>query len=238
MRNDERVNRRALVATAGIVGVHAILAGPTVRGSGASPQEDSEKEHPVTPAEDLMFEHGVLERLLLVYAETIRRIESGGQAPARLLSDAAGLFRRFGEDYHEKLEEQHIFPLLEKTSRYSELAKELKKQHDAGRKITTSLLDLTKGGTLAQPRRAVQALRSFHHMYLPHISRENSVAFRAFHSLVPYERYKDLGEQFEEKEHELFGEDGFDKVLAQVTTIENDLGIHNLAQFTPDNPAV
>lgn len=237
MRNDERVNRRALVAAVGIAGVNAIFTDRTVRCLGASPREGGEKEHPVTPAEDLMFEHGVLERLLLIYAETIRRIESGGQAPARLLSDAAGLFRRFGEDYHEKLEEQHIFPLLEKTSLHAELARELKKQHDAGRKITTFLLDMTKGGALAQPRQVVQALRSFYRMYIPHISRENSVAFRAFHALAPYERYRAMGEQFEEKERQSLGEGGFDNVLAQVTAVENELGIHHLAQFTPDGSA-
>jgi hemerythrin-like domain-containing protein len=172
--------------------------------------------------------------LLLIYAEMIRRIDSGEQPPAKPLSEAAAVFRRFGEDYHEKLEEQHIFPLLEKTSQHADLARELKRQHDAGRKITTSLLDMTKGETLAQPQQVAQALRSFYRMYIPHISRENSVAFRAFHAMVPHQRYVDMGEQFEKREHELLGEDGFEKTLAQITTIEDNLGIYRLAQFTPE----
>ncbi len=216
MRNNERVNRRSLVVAAGIVGLDVILTGPALYGSSASSRENSEQERPVTPAEDLMFEHGVLERLLLIYAEIVRRVESGGEFPATLIFDTASLFRSFGEDYHERLEEQYIFPALEKTSQHAGLAKALKRQHDVGRTITTSLLNMTRTGSLMQPQQAAEALRSFHRMYLPHISRENSVAFRAFHSLVPHERYMDLGEQFEVKEHAQFGEDGFDRIVAQV----------------------
>lgn len=103
-----------------------------------------------------------------------------------------------------------------------------------GRKVTTTLLDTSKGDALAQPRQAAQALRSFYRMYIPHISRENSVAFRAFHDLVPPKEYAELGEQFEDKEHSLFGEDSFDKTVERVAGIEKELGIHDLAQFTPD----
>src|SRR5438552_1534910 len=42
-----------------------------------------------------------------------------------------------------------------------------------------------------------------------------------------------LGEDFEKKEDELFGEDGFEKVVGQVAGIEQQLGIYDLAQFTP-----
>ncbi len=177
----------------------------------------------------------MLERLLLIYAEVVRRVESGGEFPATLILDTASLFRSFGEDYHEKLEEQYIFPTLERTSQHAGLAKALKRQHDVGRTITTFLLNMTRTGSLMQPQQAVEALRSFHRMYLPHISRENSVAFRAFHSLVPHERYMDLGEQFEVKEHAPFGEDGFDKIVAQVAAMERDLDIHNLEQLTSGN---
>jgi hypothetical protein len=42
-----------------------------------------------------------------------------------------------------------------------------------------------------------------------------------------------LGEDFEKKEDELFGDDGFEKVVAKVAEIEKKLGIYDLAQFTP-----
>ena len=46
-------------------------------------------------------------------------------------------------------------------------------------------------------------------MYRPHAAREDTVLFPAFRKLVPKKQYGELGEQFEDKEHELFGKAGF-----------------------------
>jgi hypothetical protein len=42
-----------------------------------------------------------------------------------------------------------------------------------------------------------------------------------------------LGEEFEENEHKRFGEDGFETMVNKVADIEKQLGIYELAQFTP-----
>lgn len=42
-----------------------------------------------------------------------------------------------------------------------------------------------------------------------------------------------MAEDFEKKEHELFGEDGFEKMAARVAQLEQQMGIHDLDQFTP-----
>jgi hypothetical protein len=42
-----------------------------------------------------------------------------------------------------------------------------------------------------------------------------------------------LSESFEDKEDELFGEGGFEKIVGEVTGIEKRLGIFELSQFTP-----
>ena len=71
----------------------------------------------VTATEDLMREHGVLRRALLVYK--VRRRSNYAAILRQLLLDAlektAKLFKAFGEDYHEKkLEEAFIFPAVKK----------------------------------------------------------------------------------------------------------------------------
>jgi hypothetical protein len=70
-------------------------------------------------------------------------------------------------------------------------------------------------------------------MYNPHEAREDTVLFPAFRRIVPSHEYEALGETFEEREHALFGEDGFEKMADRVATIEKRLGLYNLAQFTP-----
>ena len=57
------------------------------------------------PGEDLMQEHGVLERVLLVYGDAALRLEKNETLDLGLIASAARFVRRFVEDYHEKLEE-------------------------------------------------------------------------------------------------------------------------------------
>ena len=47
----------------------------TANGAAPSTPGDHEEEADVTPGEDLMQEHGVLERILLIYDEAASRIE-------------------------------------------------------------------------------------------------------------------------------------------------------------------
>jgi hypothetical protein len=61
-----------------------------------------------------MREHGVLKRVLLVYGEGIRRLEANEDLPPDAIADAAKIIRNFIEDYHEKLEENFLFPRFEK----------------------------------------------------------------------------------------------------------------------------
>ena len=57
--------------------------------------------------------------------------------------------------------------------------------------------------------------------------------FPALHAIVPPKEMAELGERFEDKEHELFGARGFEGVVDQVAAMEKTLGIEDLAQFTP-----
>jgi hypothetical protein len=70
-------------------------------------------------------------------------------------------------------------------------------------------------------------------MYRPHEAREDTVLFPAFRTIVSPHEYDALGEQFEKKEDELFGEDGFFKVVDQIADLEKRLGIYDLSQFGP-----
>jgi hypothetical protein len=51
--------------------------------------------------------------------------------------------------------------------------------------------------------------------------------------VVTKNEYDSLGDDFEKKETQSFGEQGFEKMLDKVATIEKSLGIYDLAQFTP-----
>jgi hypothetical protein len=70
-------------------------------------------------------------------------------------------------------------------------------------------------------------------MYRPHSAREDTILFPALREIVSAAELAELGEQFEEIEHQRFGEGGFSTVVEEVAGLERALGIHDLAQFTP-----
>src|SRR5262249_37604617 len=98
------------------------------------------QEEEVGAAEDLMREHGVLNRILLIYEEGLRRLRAKEDVTPDMFHKPATLVRKFVEDYHEKLEENFIFPEFEKQKKLVDLVKVLREQHQAGRKVTDVIL--------------------------------------------------------------------------------------------------
>ena len=182
-----------------------------------------------------MREHGVLKRVLMAYDEVLARIHAKVAFPADALLKAADSIRAFIEDYHEKLEEEHLFPRFRKQGKLVELVDTLDAQHKAGRRLTDRIVTIARHGAKAgaDQDELAAALRAFVRMYAPHEAREDTVLFPAFRALVSKQEYAALGEDFEEKEHQLFGREGFEGVVERVAAIEKELGIYELSQFTP-----
>jgi hemerythrin-like domain-containing protein len=220
---------KATVSAAGLALAGCATAGAAGAGEAAKGAREHE-EAEVTPGEDLMQEHGVLERILLIYDESARRIEHSEPLDLTVLTSAAGIVRRFVQDYHEKNEEQFVFPRLQKAGRELDLVAVLLRQHQRGREVTD---EIVRRSTASATPELAHVLRSFSRMYRPHAAREETVLFPSFRSIVGRAGYRELGEEFEEKEHQLFGEHGFDDTVAEVARLESALGIADLEGFTP-----
>jgi hemerythrin-like domain-containing protein len=189
----------------------------------------------VTPAEDLMREHGVLDRIMLIYDSCRMHLINNEEFPLAAINNSAQIIRTFIEDYHEKLEENFLFPLFTKANLLADLVQVLYAQHSAGRKLTEKIIQTGKMKYLtgdAKPE-LIQLLYDFNKMYRPHAAREDTVLFPALKKIISGKKYLDLGEDFEKKEHELFGEGGFESMVEKVANIEKQLGIFDLAKFTP-----
>ena len=127
---------RALGASAGL-GLSSRLVAGGQAAAPAAPKKPAGKpigDEGVGPGEDLMREHGVLNRILLVYDEAIRRVRGKEALPADAVHASADIIRRFLEGYHEKLEEEHLFPRFEAARKHVELVSVLRRQHEAGRR--------------------------------------------------------------------------------------------------------
>jgi hemerythrin-like domain-containing protein len=224
--------RRKFLRLAAVTGTGLLVAGPAA----VAAEEGESGEVEVSPGEDLMQEHGVLKRVLLVYGEAIRRIDANQDLPPDPILDAARLVREFVEEYHERQEEDFLFPRFRKANVLTGLVGVLVQQHQGGRKLTDLTIRYANVKSLREDderRRLRDSMAEFVRMYNPHEAREDTVLFPAFRKIVSRNEYDALGEDFEKREHEKFGDDGFGKMVDRVARIEKALGIYDLSQFTP-----
>ncbi len=246
MIEPDRRSALTLVAGLGIAGGLA-LAGCSKAADGTdhtdtSRNGDDDEGGKVTANEDLMREHGVLRRVLVLYREVSPRLVVNLRSvDAKAIAGAATLFRRFGERYHEQLlEERHIFPIVRKAGgEGSGLVDTLLTQHARGRAITDYILDRTKSGSIASgdAEAVAKVMLSFSRMYEAHTAREDTIIFPTFKKALGEKKYGELGEQFEDIERKEFGGDGFHMALEQIQKIETALGVADLGAFTAPAPA-
>ncbi len=233
--DDYSSSRRSFLKGGGVAIATAIGVQPF--GAIVQGMEKTEKsDESISPVEDLMREHGALARILLIYDQINTRLNKGTEFPPEVLIKSADLIRRFVEDYHEKLEENHIFPRFEKAGKLVDLVKVLLEQHQAGRRLTDRIRPLANVSTLKKSgsrEHLRQYLLSFIRMYRPHKAREDTILFPAFHSVISPKEFDSLGDIFEQQEEKLFGEGGFEKIVEEVGSLEKILRIHELSEFTP-----
>jgi hemerythrin-like domain-containing protein len=245
--------RRDFLRTSAIVGTGLVMSscgGGNMANSEQKSDQSSAKPDKnkmggeVTATEDLMREHGILRRVLLVYSAAAVQLRTNASSIAPdALQKTAKLFRAFGEEYHEKkLEEAYIFPAVKKAggeaASYPDI---LVTQHNRGREITDYIIGVTQEAKLggSNVEQLAKALEGFVLMYRNHAAREDTIIFPAWKKTMMGKQLDEMSEKFEDIEHEQFGEDGFDDAVKQISSIESSLGLADISQFTaPPPPAM
>lgn len=154
--------------------------------AGCHEKKEVEGEENISANQDLMREHGILKRVLLAYDEIVRRIEAGHDFPPETVTDGATIIRKFVEDYHEKIEEDHLFPRFRKAGKLVDLVETLNTQHQAGRRVTDRVPSIK---TKEDRMKLAADLKAFNRMYAQHEAREDTVLFPALHKIVSPHEY-------------------------------------------------
>lgn len=227
------LRRRRLFGAAACGLAPALPALADERGKGIGPK--AEADVPVPPTEDLMREHGILRRILLIYEAGARRLGQGEDMESAVFVQAAETMRDFIHDYHEKLEEDQLFPRFKKAGRLVPLVDVLITQHAAGRKLTDQILQIAPTARTDSGRRKtmIDAMQATIVLYGPHAAREDTDVFTTVRSLVTPNEFDALGETFENEEKARFGADGFERMAKKVAAIEKRIGIDDLSKYTP-----
>ena len=187
----------------------------------------------VSAVEDLMKEHGILNRLLLIYEKFIDMINNNNQINFKLLYASVLIIRRFIEDYHEKTEEKYVFPKVRHIN--PNLIDELIKQHRESHKITDKLISICQNPNENKNQEEIKTLLElFVYMYRYHETREDTEVFVWFKKSMNKKEYEEMSIFFEKEEEEILGEDGFDKILYEVKFIEKKLNIYDISKITEE----
>jgi hemerythrin-like domain-containing protein len=239
----EELNRRGAIALAAALATGTVVRGLVVpvraaEKSGAAPDQSADDD--VSATEDLMREHGVLRRGLIVYAELASRLQAGRRdLNLAALGDVAKLFREFGENYHERiLEEQYVFPDVRNAGGPNEkLVEVLLAQHQRAREITAYLERIASHGRIgADAQQLSRALASMSRMYHAHATWEDTVVFPAWRKTQSKNRLDELAKKFEEMERQQFGKDGFEDGIERMTRVEQMFGLADLSTYTAPKP--
>src|ERR1041384_6803098 len=243
---NSRNTRRDFLRTSAIVGTGRVLNSCSRPNQGkeqmeVSKEAENEKGGEVTATEDLMREHGVLRRALLVYTAAATKLHSNPSSiPPDALQKTAKLFRAFGEEYHEKkLEEAYIFPAVKQVAgEAASYPDVLVVQHNRGREITDYIINVTQTAKLgaSNAEDLAKALDAFVLMYRNHAAREDTIIFPAWKQTLTAKQLDEMNDKFEDIEPEPFWEDGFEDAVKEISAIESSLGLSDIAQFTAPPP--
>ncbi len=182
-----------------------------------------------------MREHGVLNRVLLIYEASIQRLSNNEDFDLSIISRSAEIIREFIEGYHERNEEDQVFPRFRQAGQMVDLVKVLYQQHQAGRRLTDTILAIAPASVVSGDDRhqLISRMQAFTAMYRPHEAREDTELFPKLRSVVSSNEFDAMAEDFEKREHQKFGPDGFEVMVNRLAELEKALGINDLSKVTP-----
>lgn len=239
-REPRSTSRRGLILGGGglIVGAAAgagigIAASPTSASASQAQLDAVAKMPPLT--EELMVEHGLLIRTILVYREIMRRVAANEPVPRAAVKDSTGVIVDFIHGFHEPLEEGYVFPPV--ASKMAGTIQTLLVQHARGREQTQIILSAANGPgsvlTGASRSAVAEAMDKFIIMYEPHESWEDTLVYPALRSVSTPTQIVQLASHFSSLQDQQFGPNAFGEMLAKVEAVEQSLGVSDLNAFTP-----
>ena len=87
----------------------------------------------------------------MIYQECISQLEKGASTTIAI-KDSTQILKNFIQNYHEKLEEEYIFPRFEQKNSHVPLITTLRDQHNIGRSLAEQIMKLTQTGVVDKNR--------------------------------------------------------------------------------------
>ena len=188
--------------------------------------------------ERLMNEHGLKRRILLMYDELLPRLNELSRESEHMtvIKDCVNVDKNLFDEHHEVLEEQYIYPLFENHAQLAPLVEQLREQNKVSKRINRDIMTLVDAQDVTPERRAEEMktlLSQYSKMYRAHMAWEDSRLLPALSSMLNDEELHALANTFRQHHDAHLGESGLNGVDERISSLENRLGIKDLAYYTP-----
>jgi len=159
--------------------------------SNSSSEEDCVK--------DFMFEHSILDRILLIFEKYINN-----DSPLfgyKYLKVLVLIIKILIENHHEKMEELYVFPTITSNDN-KKLVKLLIREHKLSRKLTNKILKYSSNENIFNENIILikNLLKKFIDMYRYHESHENIEIYPEFQKNITKIQYKKINNLVENNE--------------------------------------
>jgi hemerythrin-like domain-containing protein len=229
-------DRRGFLGAMGLGGLALAVRPGAVAAAGVAPDEAQQQALLLsTVSEGIMYEHGLVSRLMSVYAECADRLEAGKEMPPGALLNAGALAGEFIEDYHEAFEEKFLYPLFGHAGVMVDLVAVMVRQHRIGRGLVERTVFLAGKSDLKAPDvgpALIRICRNYVRMYREHAARETTDVLPALPSAGGPDAYAQLHGQMMTYRHERLGGLDLADVREKLVAIEKSMGLENLDTFT------
>jgi len=226
------IDRRGFLATVGLGSLGMAAAPPAAPERTASAGLQGMLIS--TVGEGLMYEHGLVHRLLSTYAECADRLEAGEEVPLGALLNAGALADEFVENYHEAFEEKFLYAPFGHAGRFTDLVAAMVKQHKVGRQLVKRTIFLA-GKDVTSPDvrpKLISICRGYVRMYRAHAARETTDLLPALGLLGGTRLYAQMHAQMMTFRNERLGGIDLAGVRQKLVAIETTLGMADLNSFT------
>lgn len=171
----------------------------------------------VSPLDQLVADHDVIQRALVLVEDVAECLEHDQVAPENLHKWLMNFFSEFVDKYHHHKEEHGLFPLLELAGipREGGPVGIMLREHEQGRELVRAMAQTSEEG---QP--SARLITEYLSFLRAHIEKENRVLFPLANEVLDDHQKQELSEIFETIKQQTLGDQRYKKLLTELETME------------------
>ena len=179
------------------------------------------------PTEDLMNEHRVIERMLVVVSRAADRLNEGREVGSEVFVGAADFFKNFADRCHHGKEEKLLFKKMMERGVSGEVGPiaVMLREHEDGRAHVRKIAELSARKLDERSRtELIKHAKAYVDLLGQHIQKEDNILYPMANQILTSEDQKELEKGFDEVEEKIMGPGVHERYHHMIEEWEEKLG--------------